>query len=247
MKIKDKARFGRLYGLSLFFCLLICGVFIFGTANFSFGTQSKNEAELQKILNKMDEVSKIFRSYTADFTQKKYTAILKEFNTPETGEFYYAYAKDGSVLMRHEITDPGNTITTIKGDWGRRYQPKIKKATEARIGKNKNVLEYLYLGMGQNPSKLKEQFFITYKGSESYNGAECAVLVFKPKDTKAAANIASITVWIKKESGVSVKYKFEEPNRDYLLVSFTNEKLNPKIPDSKFEQKYAKGTDIHRL
>lgn len=246
MKTSAKVRSGRFFVRSLFFCLLVSGYFLFGTTNQSFGTQDKDESQLQQILNKMDEVSKIFRSYTADFSQKKYTAILREFNTPETGKFYYAYGPDRSILMRHEITDPGTTITTIKGDTFTRYQPRIKKATKAHLGKYKNALEYLYLGMGQSPSKLKEQFNIAYKGTELFNGADCAILVFKPKDPKAAASIASITVWIKKESGVSVQYKLQEPNGDYLLVSFFNDKLNPKISNSKFEQNLPKDTDILR-
>ena len=51
---------------------------------------------------------------------------------------------------------------------------------------------------------------------------------------------------IKKESGVSVQYKLQEPNGDYLLVSFFNDKLNPKISNSKFEQNLPKDTDILR-
>ena len=173
----------------------------------AFGQQGKEDPELQRILNKMDAVAGNFRTFSAKFTQKNYTAVLKEFSAPDTGEFLYARAKDGSVSMRHEIMNPGKRILTIKGDTLTVYRPAIKEAQVASREKMRDIVEYLALGIGQSSAKLREKFKISYKGSESIDNAKCAILVFVPKDAKTADRLASITIWLKESSATPARYR----------------------------------------
>jgi outer membrane lipoprotein-sorting protein len=218
-----------------------------GFAVSAFGQQGKEDPELQRILNKMDAVADNFRTFSAKFTQKNYTSVLKEFSAPDTGEFYYARTKDGSVSMRHEIMNPGKRILTIKGDTLTVYRPAIKEAQIASREKMRDIVEYLALGIGQTSAKLREKFKVSYKGAESIDNAKCAILVFVPKDAKTAAHLASITIWLKESNATPARYKFEEPSEDYLLISFSAEKINANIPNSKFEQKLPSGVEIQKL
>jgi outer membrane lipoprotein-sorting protein len=127
------------------------------------------------------------------------------------------------------------------------YQPGVKQAQVVSLGKNKDKAEYLALGLGQSPGRLRESFTIEYQGSEGLGGAPCWILLLKPKSQAAAAYFSGITLWIKKASGVPIQEKLQEPNGDYLLVNFSGEKLNVPIPESKFAQKLPPGTDIQRL
>ena len=194
----------------------------------------------------MEAAGKGFRSFTARITERKFTAILKEFGTTETGEFFLARAKDGSTMMRREITSPGKVILTIKGEVLTVYRPAVKEAQIANLGKNKDKAEFLALGIGQPPSELQKSFNISYQGVESVGGDPCSVLVLKPRDAKTAAYYAMIVMWVP-SSGVPTQYKLQEPNNDYLLVTFSDKKLNVKIPDSKFEQKLPRGVQPLRL
>jgi outer membrane lipoprotein-sorting protein len=212
-----------------------------------FAQQGKDDRELQRVLGKMDAVAKTFRSFTADFSQKKYTAILKEFDAPETGEFCYAREKDGAVLMRHEVKSPGKRILTIKGETLTIYRPAIKEAQIASRQKMRDIVEYLTLGIGQSSAKLREKFQISYKGSEIIDNERCSMLIFIPKEAKVAAQVASMTIWIKDSSGTPAQYRFEEPSQDYLLITFTAEKVNTKIAGSKFEQKLPADTEKQKL
>jgi outer membrane lipoprotein-sorting protein len=206
--------------------------------------QGNEDAGLQRVLNKMDTIAKTFRSFTAKFTQKKYTAVLKEFDDPETGEFFYSRTKDGLLLIRHEVLSPGKRITTVKGDTGTVYRPAIKEAQIVRREKMQSVVEYLAVGIGQSSEKLREKFKVSYRGSESINNTLCSILILVPKDPKVG--LESIEVWLKESSGTPAQYKFQEPSKDYLLISFSNEKLNTKIPASKFEQKLPAGVEIQK-
>lgn len=206
--------------------------------------QGKEDPELQRTLNKVDEVSKNFKSFTAKFTQRRYTAILKEFDAPESGEFYYAFAKDKSVMMRHEVRTPNTRITTIKGESAAVYQPAIKQAQVYNLGKRKNLVEYLATGLGQTSAKMREQFYISYQGTEAIQGAPCSMVVLAPKNQSAAASVKSIIIWFKKTTGTPMQYKFVEPTGDYMVETFSNEKLNSKISSDKFETNFPRGTEI---
>ncbi len=208
--------------------------------------QGKEDAELQRTLTQMDLVRKNCHSFTARFTQKKYTAILKEFDTPETGLFYFSRGKDGSTLLRKETTSPGRGILTIKGNEATFYQPDIKQARKFSLGNYKDLAEFLALGVCQSSAKLQETFNISYQGSESINGAPCSVLVLKPKTASIAAHVSSVTLWYKESNGLPIQNKLLEPSGDYHLLSFFDEKLNVRIPESIFEQKLS-GVDIQRL
>ena len=219
---------------------------LLAVASTGLGAQGKIESEPQRTLKQMETVGRTFRSFTAQFSQRKYTAILKEFDTAETGEFYYARAKDGSALLRQEAVSPGRKILTVKGDKAVFYQPEIKHAQIADLGNYRNLAEYLAIGIGQSPAKLEENFAISYQGTESINGAACSVLMLKPKAAKVASRFVGITLWIKKSSGLPIQNRLTEPSGDYTLLTFSGEKLNVKIPDSKFEQKLSKDVSIQK-
>lgn len=221
-------------------CFLVSGVSVA-----VFALQENEEPELRQALNKMDQIAKTFRTFSADFSQKKYTAVLEEFDIPETGKFYYSKARDGSVLMRHQIMSPGDRILTIKDGEAILFNRAVKQAQIKELGKSQELAEYLTLGVGQSSAKLQEKFDISYGGSESINGDACTILVLKPKEAKVKRYLTSITIWIKKSSGLPAQYKFLEPSQDYMLETFSDENLNEKIPDSMFEQKLPK--DVQRI
>jgi outer membrane lipoprotein-sorting protein len=231
----------RRWALNLLFFGLI------GAAGISFAGQAGENAELDQVLKQMEGVGKGFQSFSAQFTQKKYNMVLKEFDEPESGEFYYARAKDGSAMIRQEVVKPGSRILTINAGIATVYQPGIKQAQVVSLGKNKDKAEYLALGIGQSPAKLRETFNLKAQGTESIGGAPCTVLILSPRNPAAAAYFSSITLWVKKSSGIPIQEKLMEPSGDYLLVTFSGEKLNAKIPNSKFEQKLPSGVDIQRL
>jgi outer membrane lipoprotein-sorting protein len=214
---------------------------------FCFAGEPQNDSRaLEQALRQMEEVGKTFKSFSASFTQKKYTAVLKEFDTPESGEFYYARARDGSALLRQEVLSPGKRILIIKGGIATVFNPVIKQAQVINLGKNKDKAEYLALGLGQSPAKLQSTFEINYQGIEQVGGSTCSVLLLKPKSASVSAYFSAITLWIKKASGVPIQQKLQEPNGDYLLVNFVKEKLNSKISESKFDQQLPSGVEVQR-
>lgn len=209
--------------------------------------QTKPAQTLDLVLERMATVGKTFHSFSALFTQRKYTAVLKEFDAPESGVFMYMRARDGSAMLRQEIKAPGHRILTIKGGVATLYQPSLNQATVYNLGKNRDKAEYIALGIGQTPTELRKTFNIDYLGIEAIDGAPCSVLNMKPRNPSTASMFASFTLWIKNSNNLSIQQKLEEPNGDYLLVKFSSEKLNPQLPEAEFEQKLPKGVEIQQI
>jgi outer membrane lipoprotein-sorting protein len=233
---------GAMCGLALFTILTLTCFFcqdLYG--------QSGDGWNLDRVLQQIEAVGKSFTTFQAQFTKKKYTAVLEEFDIPESGEFLYSRAKDGSALLRQEVKEPGSKILTIKRGHATLYEPRLKQAQLYNLGKNRDKAEYLALGLGQSPAKLQETFHIKYEGGEIIDGAPCSKLTLEPKNPSAAAYFSAITLWIKRANGVPIQQKLMEPSGDYLLVSFSGEKLNRSIPSSKFEQKLPKDVQILRI
>lgn len=205
------------------------------------------QAALDKVLERMGAVGKDFRSFQADFTQRQYIAVLKEFENPESGVFLYARAQDGSALLRQEFKVPGHKILTIKAGTALVYQPSLNQATRINLGKNKDKAEFLALGIGQSPARMRETFNIEFQGEEKVDEALCSVLLLKPKSSATAAFFSSITLWISNSSGLPLQQKLQEPNGNYLLNKFSSPKLNPKLTDADFEQKLPKGVEIQQI
>jgi len=207
--------------------------------------QAKNsQAALDQVLTRMESVGKNFRSFAADFTQRKYIALLMEFESMESGRFLYARAKDGTALLRRECKVPAEKILTIKGGVAVLYQPSLNEATKINLGANKDKAEYLALGLGQSPAKLRETFDIEYLGEEAVDGVPCSILQLKPKSHDVSSFYSAITIWVSKSDGLPVQQKLQEPGGDYTLNKFSAAKLNPSIAESEFEQKLPKDVVI---
>lgn len=222
----------------------VIGNLIAGSCGISYAQARNSGAPLDQLLAKMEAMGKSFQSFSADFTQRKYISALKEFENPEGGVFIYARAQDGSALLRQEFKTPGRKILTIKGGTATVYQPSINQASIVNLGKNKDKAEFLALGIGQSPAKIRETFNMDFQGEEKIEGALCSILVLRPRSSATAAFLTSITLWIKASNCLPVQQKLQEPNGDYLLNRFTNEKLNPKFSAADFEQKLPKSVDI---
>jgi len=212
-----------------------------------FTPAGRGTGSLEQVLSQMEAVGKTFKSFKARFSQKKYTAILEEFDAPESGEFLYSRAEDGSALLRQERTNPALRILTIKGGVATIYQPALKQAQVYNLGKNKDKAEYLAIGLGQSPGKLRQTFNMEYRGAENVGGTPCSVLVLRPKSSSASAFFSSITLWTHKQTGIPVQQRLQEPNGDYLLVTLTDVRLNSSIPASKFDQKLPGDVEVMRF
>ncbi len=203
-----------------------------------------NTAELDTVLQKMEENGARIKSFSAQLSQKKYINVLQEFDTEEKGMFYYARGGDASAMIRKEIQSPNHTIAIINKDQGLLYHPKIKQAQKLALGQHKDKAEFMAIGIGQSRQKLRDNFFIKFLKHEELDGTRTSVIEMRPKSEKTAAFLTVIILWMDEQSWLPIQSKLQELNEDYLLTRFTNMKINAPLPDSTFSLRLPADVEV---
>lgn len=205
---------------------------------------SVRAASQEEILAKMESAGRAVTNFSTSIFQKKWTAILKEFDKGETGTLWYLRGKQGEAYLRKEIVDPEKNIVVINNGEVILYEPRIKQARKYQLGKNKDKAEFLVLGFGSSTSSLSETYNIRLLGEEQVEGRKAYMLELRPKSEKAAAYFSQIVLWVAESIWLPIQQKLIEPNGDYLLIQFTNLKLNPGIDKAKFKLTIPKDVPI---
>ena len=202
-----------------------------------FGSPLNGEdLNLDAVLDRIDEAGQSLNSMKADITQKKWTDILAEFDSGETGDL--SFLRSGQDLyLRKDITAPTENSLVIKGGEVVFYQPGIKQAQQYQLGENKDKAEYLLLGFGTDKDAIKDIYDLELLGVETLNGSKTYKIQMDPKSEKVSAFFVRIVLWIDAEMWVPVQQKLVEPTQDYLLITFNNIRLNANVRKSEFDMK----------
>jgi len=111
-------------------------------------------------------------------------------------------------------------------------------------GHKDKVEMFMALGFGQSSQDLKNNFDVRLAGEEVVNGRKTSVLDLKPKNS---AMFRSVQMWMDQQKWVAVQIKTTENSGDYMILKFSNIKLNTGIPDSVFELKMPKDVRVIKM
>lgn len=200
----------------------------------------QGQDRLETILKEMEKAGRGITSLKADIHQKKYTVLLKQFDAGESGKIYFRKAKDGGAELRREISKPTPNFLVVTGGVATFFQPVINQVTVRDLGKDKDKAEFMVLGFGATTRALKETYNIRYLGAEKIDGKQVEKIELVPKSDKFKALFASIVMNLDTKRWIPVSNKLTEANGDYLLISFDDISLNPKLKDSLFKLKLPK-------
>lgn len=219
--------------MRLFYRIFSSLILVFSLLSTSGGLIAE-DYDLDGILDQMDKAGDSLDSMQADITQKKWTDILAEFDAGESGRLMFLRSGE-DLYFRKDINDPTQNTLVIKGGEVTFYQPGIKQAQQYQLGNNKDKAEFLLLGFGTDKEAIREVYDLELLGQEQLEGKEVYKLQMVPKSEKVSAFFVKIVLWIDPRIWVPVQQKLVEPTQDYLLISFEDIELNPKLKKSDFE------------
>jgi outer membrane lipoprotein-sorting protein len=183
------------------------------------------------------------KSMTASLKQKKWTAILEEFDQGESGSFLFLKSKE-EVFLRREISKPQPSSLVIADGQAIFYQPILKQAHHHRLGNSRDKTEFMILGFGSDRESLETAYEISLLGDEQLDGVKTYQIEMLPRSEKAQAYFTRIILWIDSKRWIPVQQKLVEPTDDYLLVRFYNIILNPRLRPRDFKITLPKDTQI---
>jgi outer membrane lipoprotein-sorting protein len=202
--------------------------------------------DLENVLNAMDQAAATFRSAQVDLTADVYEAAVKE-HTPQGGVMYISKAgKNGNdIRMYADFNQPADQRKQVlfKNNKVELYNPISKTSNVYDTEKNKEAVQsFLVLGFGSPGHDLAKQFQMKYAGTEVVAGMKTAKLELTPKSERVRNMFQTIVLWIDMNSnsptrGLSVQQQFIAPQGDYRLVTYSNMRINGKLPHNIFEIK----------
>jgi len=192
-------------------------------------------AELDRILKKMETAGRGLKSFQANVNQEKYDKTIASTDR-SVGTIYYRGGSTGSERILLDYTKPVPQTISVKGDEVTIYQPKIKQVyvttRQRQAGRNAS-LSFLTVGYNQAGAQLREKYDITLLGPETVGSYSTTLLQLKAKQP-AANSPRSIQVWVDNATGLPVKYvTFQENER--TTVTLSNVQTIPTLPDSRFD------------
>jgi outer membrane lipoprotein-sorting protein len=198
---------------------------------------SPSDAALEKVLDRMDSAAEAFRTTEATVLWDQYQKVVDE-HEEQKGKVYFRRA-GSEIEMAADITDPDQKYVLFNGSKVQVYQPKIDQVTVYNTGKNREAFEgFLVLGFGGRGHDMLKSFDVKYLGNEEVDGRETAKLDLVPKAANVRNNVDHILLWIDPVRGISVQQQFFfGQSGDFRLATYSDIKVNEKIPDSVFKLK----------
>lgn len=200
---------------------------------------------LEQVLDTMERAGRSFRGLEANIERTKVTVIVND-KAVDSGKVYFSRSGTKS-RIKLDITRPESQNLLIDNGQALLYFPRIKQVQKYFLGKNQDKAEFLLIGFGQANAQLKQYYNVILIGEEVLDGARVSVLELKPKSRQVAAMFATIRLWVDQQRWIPVQSKLTEASGDYLILKFTNIKLNMKIPDSVFKLKLPKDVQVVTL
>jgi len=191
---------------------------------------------VSETLARLDREVSSFRQATAHLTRLTYTAILKD-TTRESGELRLL-RRAGKALVRIEIQEPDARSYSFEGTTGLVYYPKINTVQVWDLGKNRSLIDqFLLLGFGSSGKALAKNYGISPAGEETIGGRRTTHLVLTPKSATLRSQFSEIELWIPLDAPYAIQQKLHQPGGDYYLVTYSDVRLNPGLPDAAFRLK----------
>ncbi|MFY9853042.1 MAG: hypothetical protein WAK26_04090 [Terracidiphilus sp.] len=206
-----------------------------------------NEKEKDRVLRRLDEAAKNFRSTQADFEFDTIQEDPVYDKDVQKGTVYYE-RKGAAFQMAAHIDQingkPAQKVYTYSNGIFRLFEAGVNQVTT--YSKLNKYESYLMLGFGASGKDLEEKWDIKYLGPDTLMEGKVSVktemLELVAKDPEIRKNLPKVTVWIDPDRGVSLKQIFDEGPGQYRVSVYFNIEVNKPLPADAFTLKTSKQT-----
>lgn len=193
---------------------------------------------LDGVIRKVSAQQKATKSLTADFNQVKAHGLLAQ---SEKSSGTFAYSAPNKVLWVYE--EPVPVTMLISDGWLTTYYPSLKKAERLEVKRFEDRI-FKYLGAAGAIDELGKYFnfrFVDPKNEPFYR------LDLQPKTKTLAKQVRQIRIWIDKKTYFTSKFEYVEGNGNSTRYEFSNIRVNPTVPASRFVMNLPPGTKVEQM
>jgi outer membrane lipoprotein-sorting protein len=204
-----------------------------------------NEKEKDRVLRRLDEAAKNFRSTQADFEFDSVETDPVPDKVKQKGIVYYERKAGAFQMAAHirEVNDkPVPKVYVYSGGAVKLYEPLINQVTT--LTKASQYESWFMLGFGASGKDLEQKWEITYLGPETLDGVKTEMLELVPRDAAIRQNLSKVTMWVDPERGVSLKQVLNFSSGEYKVCVYFNIKVNEPLPAGAFTLKTNSKTTV---
>jgi outer membrane lipoprotein-sorting protein len=195
---------------------------------------------LDDVLARMDAAAKQFHSYSANVKRADYAKVVDSYDD-SSGFMRLKRGKNGVVGIMDITAGPDHKITHFDGPTVQVYLPNANTIQQYNAKKWKASMDQLLLlGFAVTRDEIMRDYDVKLIGTETINGVATTHIVLTPKSAEALKIVKTIDLWIDSK-GNAIRQKGTEPDGDSHLVTYSDLKVNPPLPDSDFELDVPKG------
>jgi outer membrane lipoprotein-sorting protein len=137
-----------------------------------------------------------------------------------------------------EFQQPEQRTVYVNGHNVQIYYPKANTVEIYDASKyTSNIDQFLLLGFGTSSADLKKSYDLKAAGTETVSGMPTTRIELMPKTDELKKLITKIELWVPEGQANPIQEKVTEPSKNYELVTYSDIKVNPALPDSAFELK----------
>ena len=204
-------------------------------------TSAGHAESLDDVLARMDRGAKDFKSFTAKLKRTDYTAVLNE-SDEMTGTMTMRRVKNGIEALT-QVAEPNPHSIYFSGHTMRIYSPRANTVEIYDAGKLAGTADrMMLLGFGISAAELRKDYDVKLIGAENVGSLHTARLELTPKSADVRKNyVIKIELWIPDDQANPIQEKVTKPSKDYYLVTYSDPKVNPALPDSAYSLKLPPG------
>lgn len=198
----------------------------------------------EETMMRMDKTAQQFKSVTADLRRDSHTSVIND-ESIETGTIKMKREKSHETRMLVELTGRDAKMVSFEDSKVSIYYPKIKTEQVYDVGQKKQLVEqFLLLGFGASTAELKQAYDVSWVGPETIAGQATGHLKLTPKSKDISRQVTSAELWMSLSNGLPLRQKIVFSSGDYMLVDYSDLKLNPPLSDNDLKLKLPKGVQV---
>lgn len=195
---------------------------------------------LPELLARMDRAASSFTGMTAALKQVEHTDVLGE-NETQTATVRLSKGKKG-LTARVDFDEPNARVVALRGRTVEVYVPKSGTVQVYDVGKlGQQFDRFLLLGFGLSGKELQKNYSVKLVGQESIGDRMTTHIEIVPKSKEALDYLKKAELWIAQDSTYPVQEKIHKNSKDYILITYTNVRLNERLADKDLELKLPAG------
>jgi outer membrane lipoprotein-sorting protein len=202
---------------------------------------------LEETLAKMDEAAARFKGFSANVQHVHHMDAIHEDET-DIGTILVKRPKAKDLHVRIEFVTPDPKVAITDGSKVDVYYPRSGEVDRVDLGRHRSLMDmFVAQGFGGTSRDLERDYSVKLGGAETVAGESATRLELIPKAPEMLEQWKRVDLWISDKTGNTLQQKLYENGKDYHLITYTNIKLNPEIPDSAFKLEVPKGTKRETL